>query len=181
MVYSKQAWTDGPGGNTAINAARLGYIEEGIKQAHDQVATWPVAYLRQTVAQGPFNNGWYNLHMGVAEIDTHTGWVVGTPERWTCPTGQAGIYRVCASANASIPASAWNLTRILKNGSVLAGSWAAGGGHGTGGGGASYAERIVSLAVGDYVSAQIYSDNASFNTRVTADGAASWLAIERIR
>lgn len=34
MAYTKQTWVDGSGGGTPINAARLGYIEQGISDAH---------------------------------------------------------------------------------------------------------------------------------------------------
>lgn len=43
MAYSKQSWTNGPGGGTPVSATRLGHMEDGIADAHDQLATAQVA------------------------------------------------------------------------------------------------------------------------------------------
>jgi hypothetical protein len=37
MTYTKQTWVDGVAGNTPINAAALGHIEDGIAAAHAAV------------------------------------------------------------------------------------------------------------------------------------------------
>lgn len=177
MAYTKNIWTDGANGGTPITAARLQNIENGIGAAY---ADFAVAFLRANAAQtGLSNTASVQLNLQVADIDTHAGF---TANRWTVPAGQAGIYAVEGGITVQSVAGQYMNAQIFKNGTGTPSAWGNVLSMGTTGGaaGVTTGRKLLTLAVGDYLTLCGYSGTASWSTFVdTISG--PWLSIERIR
>jgi hypothetical protein len=184
MTYNKQTWVDGVGGNTPINAARLNVMENGISAAHDP-QSYPIAWVRQTSASGAYTAGaWGSIAFHIADIDTAGMTNLATlNSRFTVPAGQAGIYEFQGSVVITGGTdSQWLGARIVKNGTIFTQSWGSSGGLGASTGGSAFASTIVTMAVGDYVELQGYS-NVAWGTRYSAatDGGGCWFSGKRLR
>lgn len=158
-------------------------IYSGTAWSAATVSQWPVALVRPTSSQTA-QTAWRAVIFGIADVDSHAGWNLTSPTRWTVPTNQGGVYAIEGSvAFSSSAAGQWMLAALAKNGTHLPASWGSGGSRGTTGGGAATTARVITtLAAGDYIELMAYNDGVATVMRyTTADGGVSSLSIERIR
>lgn len=139
----------------------------------------PRAVLRQTTAQTGLGTGYQLLNFQTEDLDSHNGHSTTTNiTRWTCPTGQAGLYLVtgtCTYAASTTAQTALN-ARVLKNGTAIPGGTGSGGAYGrsdAGGSSTTTGPKLVTLAAGDFVEIQGYANQAAWATAVFADTAAT--------
>lgn len=149
----------------------------------DLPATWPVAALRQNSAQTFPTGFWQTIAFDLEDIDTASGHSTSTnTSRWTCPSGQAGTYRVEGGvAFGSMANGLLVNSRIVKNGVptlAMTGSYGVYGG--SGGTGVVTGAKLLTLAVGDYVELQGYVNSGGWSTSVFESNAC-WLNLDRIR
>lgn len=179
MVYSKQTWVDD---STPLSALRLNNMEQGIANAA-VLADFPLAFIRQSVAQNSLANAWIAMTLNVADIDTHSGWSPASPTKWTVPAGQGGTYLLSGTLSANTTSTPlMNGARLAKNGTVLVGSLSAAGTYTstTQPGVSSAGPRLTVLAAGDYIELQGWVAGANWGTFVGVD-ATTFLQIQRVR
>jgi hypothetical protein len=166
--------------SASADIATKGYVD-GL------TSSFPYARLRQTVAQTGLANGWADMVMGVADLDSHAGWAAGTPSRYTVPAGQGGIYAVTGGIAFAGTASS-GLTfavRFIKSGSAIAGAQTFEVWPHTGGGLLNSGRHLVSLAAGDFIIFQGYVNGAGWATMGPPgggnEGVQTTFQIERVR
>jgi hypothetical protein len=145
------------------------------------------AKLRQLVGSGSYPAGYGTISFGVADIDSHHGFTIPAGStfstRWTCPTGQGGLYAVEGRAAInSITAGNSATCRLLRNGLAIDGTV----GdilrpRDTDSAIPNTGRQLIQLVAGDYLEFQGFALGQTWNTRVTTtDGVASTLTIERV-
>lgn len=137
--------------------------------------------------------GFNYLPLNAESIDTHNGHPTGAisgsdvdtttkQNRYTCQPGQAGEYLVSAMINITVGVTSVLHCRILKNNTWFRGcaglitSSSVSGTVLTG-------EKLVTLAEGDWVTAQHYCNTANYNTDANeqaSGGATNWMSVNRI-
>lgn len=177
MAYTKQTWTDGANGGTPVTAARLNNMETGIAAA-TVVTDLAVAMLRANAQQtGLAATTWLTMNLQVADVDSHNGF---SANKWTVPGGQAGIYAIEGGVTAVFAAPNYLNAGIYKNGVATTSSWGNAIQMGAGGNvGVTTGRKILTLAVGDYITLGGFS-GSTWSTLYDVT-AGPWLSIERIR
>lgn len=154
----------------------------------DRIDLGPVARLLQTAGSGDYPAGAFGtVVFHTAEVDPYGGFVITAPatvsSRWTCPPGEGGLYAIAGrvpilSVNPGNVATA----RLLHNGAPILGS--AGDlltQASPAGSSSPTTDRVVrELAPGEYVELQGFVSGQLWRTRVTSDGVAPALTIERV-
>jgi hypothetical protein len=183
------AFTLGGGARLGLNTEEIpggGGYRSVFRATAEYVDLGPVAKLRQLVGSGSYPAGYGTISFGTADVDTYGGFSIppgGTfSTRWTCPTGQGGTYAVEGRAAInSVTAGNSATCRLLRNGIAVDGTV----GdilrpRDTDSQIPSTARQLLVLAPGDYIELQGFVLGQSWTTRVTSDGVASTLTVERI-
>lgn len=172
----------------SVDEGAFGGYKSSLRVDVDELNVGPVAKLRQTTASGTLATGYQTLTWQAAGVeDPYAGWggfrTPAQPTRWYVPAGEGGRYAVEGRvAIATVNAGSSGTCRLLLNGTAVLGSVgdiltqptpANSQTPSTG--------RIVfpRLEPGEYLELQGFCQN-TWNTRVTADGVASSLLVERI-
>lgn len=162
-------------------------LERGQGAAWEPVSNRDFAYarLRQTAASGLYPSGWGDILLQGEDFDSHNGHANASTFGWTCPAGQAGLYRVSGTVGyAATGAGLLLCCRILKNGTIVPGLQSHYVIGNSAGAQINTGEHLVSLAVGDVLLLQGYVNSANWQTSVGGagnEGVGSTMTIQRIR
>lgn len=144
--------------------------------------TPPVAQLRQTSVQTLTHNNWAALSMQAEDHDSHGGHSTSTnTSRYTCPTGQGGVYELAGAAAFAANATGQRWCRWARNGTELNGSGA--NMDAAASGQTLLAARTVqvTLAPGDYVELQaLQTSGVNVDTYVGVGYAQSTMTVKRV-
>jgi hypothetical protein len=159
----------------------------------DPVDNYARAFAYMNVNSPVLGSGWKHVPLNAESYDSHNGHVTGaitgddtdsTPakqtNRFTCPVGQAGLYKCSGMVSIFAPSATRIHARFLKNGVTFPGC-AGAGANITSKEQALTGEKLIELAELEYVGLQGYCEVANWNFQVEPGSEiTSWMNIERI-